>query len=172
MQRSETKPMNAIVVFASRYGNTGKIARSIAAGLQLSGANASCLETKEVDIQSLGSYDLICVGAPTEAFSAYKPMKEFLGELRSVNLAGKYGFAFDTKLGWRFSGSAARYIEKELLKLGLQIISPCESAKVKAVKEGGRITGAVLESGGHPRFVEIGKKVGGAISTKLGPLSA
>jgi hypothetical protein len=99
-------------------------------------------------------------------------MKDFLGELKSIDLAGKYGFAFDTKLDWRFSGSAAKYIEKELNNLGLQIIAPRESAIVFTMKEKGAITGARLKEGEEMRFEQIGLRVGSALAARAGVVSA
>jgi hypothetical protein len=87
-------------------------------------------------------------------------MKEFLGKLKSIDLSGKYGFAFDTKLDWRLSGSAAKFIEKELNNLGLEVIAPHESAIVFTLKERGAITGARLKEGEEKRFEQIGLQVG------------
>src|SRR3972149_10726478 len=89
----------------------------------------------------------MCFGTPTEELSQSKPMKEFLEKLKSRNLSGKYGFAFDTKLGWRFSGSAAKFIEKALNDLGLQVIAPRESAIVFTLKQRGSLPGARLKEG-------------------------
>jgi len=152
--------MRACVIFDTRYGNTEKIAKSIETGLREASIQTVCVNAKDVALDSLKQYDLICVGAPTEAFTASKPMKEFLGKLKSIGLSGKYGFAFDTKLDWRFSGSAAKFIEKELNNLGLQIIAPHESATVFSLKEKGAITGARLKEGEEKRFEQIGKQVG------------
>ncbi|MGB8024266.1 MAG: hypothetical protein WCF06_08110 [Nitrososphaeraceae archaeon] len=49
-------------------------------------------------------------------------MKKFLGKLKSIDISGKYGFAFDTKFDSRMSGSTTKFIEKELRNLGLQIL--------------------------------------------------
>jgi len=152
--------MRAYVIFDTRYGNTEKIAKSFETGLKEAGVQTVCVNAKDVAVDSLKQYDLICVGAPTEAFSASKPMKEFLGKLKSIDLSGKYGFAFDTKLDWRLSGSAAKFIEKELNNLGLEVIAPHESAIVFTLKERGAITGARLKEGEEKRFEQIGLQVG------------
>jgi flavodoxin len=152
--------MRAYVIFDTRYGNTEKIAKSFETGLKEAGVQTVCVNAKDVAVDSLKQYDLICVGAPTEAFSASKPMKEFLGKLKSIDLSGKYGFAFDTKLHWRLSGSAAKFIEKELNNLGLEVIAPHESAIVFTLKERGAITGARLKEGEEKRFEHIGLQVG------------
>jgi flavodoxin len=152
--------MRACVIFDTRYGNTQKIARSFEKGLKEAGIQTVCVNAKDVAVDSLKQCDLICVGAPTEAFTASKQMKEFLGKLKSIDLSGKYGFAFDTKLDSRVSGSAAKFIEKELSNLGLQIIAPRESGIVFTLKEKGAITGARLKEGEEKRFEQIGLQVG------------
>ncbi|MDG6997221.1 MAG: flavodoxin domain-containing protein [Nitrososphaerota archaeon] len=153
---SEAK--RAVVVFDTRYGNTEKIARSLEAGLKKSGIITSCVNAKEVSPSSLKEHDLIAVGAPTEWRSASKPMKAFLESLKSVDLFGKYGFAFDTKLTRPLSGSASNLIEKELRNLGINIIAQRESATV--FLESGSTTGARLKQGEEKRFEEIGLRIG------------
>ena len=88
--------MKACVVFDTRYGNTEKIAKSFETGLEEAGIQTVCVHAKDASINMLNQLDLICVGAPTEAFSASKLMKGFLGKLKDIDLSRKYGFAFDT----------------------------------------------------------------------------
>jgi flavodoxin len=158
--------MKACVIFDTRYGNTEKTAKSFETGLKEAGIQTICVNAKDVAVDSLMQYDLICVGAPTEAFTASKPMKEFLAKLKSIDLSGKCGFAFDTRLDSRFFGSAAKFIEKELSNKGLQIIAPCESALVFSLKERGAVTGARLKEGEEKRFEQIGIQVGTAVAAR------
>ncbi len=164
--------MRACVIFDTRYGNTEKIAKSFETGLKEAGVQTVCVNAKDVAVDSLKQYDLVCVGAPTEGFTASKPMKEFLGKLKSIDLSGKYGFAFDTKMDWRLSGSAAKFIEKELNNLRLQITVPCVSAIVFSLKEGGAITGARLKEGEEKRFEQVGLQVGAALAARAGVTQA
>jgi flavodoxin len=170
-QVGECIRMKAIVIYHTRFGNTERIAKSLETGLkEASGIeDVICANVRDIavlsavddeDNNSLKQYDIICIGAPTEGFSAPKPIKEFLGKLKRVNLAGKYGFAFDTKVDSKLSGSAAKFIEKELKNQGLQIVAPRESAIVFALKETGTITGAKLKEGEEKRFKEIGLQLG------------
>jgi flavodoxin len=159
--------MRACVIFDTRYGNTEKIAKSFETGLKEAGIQTICVNTRDVAVDSLMQYDLICVGAPTEAFTVYKPMKEFLAKLKSIDLSGKCGFAFDTKLDSRFSGSAAKFIEKELSNKGLQIIASRESAIVFSLKERGAATGARLKEGEERRFEQVGLQVGSALAARV-----
>jgi flavorubredoxin len=152
--------MRAIVLFDTLFGNTEKIAASIARGLADAGVEARAANIKAADTGELASYDLVALGAPTQYFTASKPLKEFLALLKDVDLKGKAGFAFDTKLESRFSGSAAKFIEKKLEELGLEIIRPRESAIVIDLKKKGRVGESVLKDGMEDRFESIGKELG------------
>ena len=152
--------MKAIIIYHTRYGNTERIAKSLEIGLKESSGiqHVICINARDVvSVDTLKEYDIICIGAPTEGFSAPKPIKQFLGKMKGVNLAGKYGFAFDTKVDSKLSGSAAKFIEKELKSQGLQIISPLESAIVFALKDGAR-----LNEGEDKRFEQVGLQLGTA----------
>jgi flavorubredoxin len=168
--------MKAIIIYHTRFGNTERIAKSLEIGLKEAAGiqDVVCINVRDVTAVDdlLKEYHIICIGAPTEGFSAPKPIKEFLAKLKGVNLAGKYGFAFDTRVDSRLSGSAAKFIEKELKSQGLQIVSPLESAIVFALKEMGTITGAKLKEGEDKRFEQVGLYVGTASVQRSSKLSA
>jgi flavodoxin len=152
VQKSGQK--SGIVVFDTKFGNTEKIAKSIAAGLERAGVAVKCIGMSEAHPETLKGYDLIVVGAPTQAFTASKPMKEFIDRLEDVSgLAGKNFYAFDTKLPSRFSGSAARYIESKLERKGLRPAGPRSSAI-------GRGSVFKLDDGEEKRFELIGFELG------------
>lgn len=152
------KTERAIVIFDSKFGNTGEVAKQLAGGLQRAGLSVDCLNMRDVNIETLENYDLIAVGAPTQAFTASKPMKDFLTRLDDVKtLKGKHGFAFDTKFASRLSGSAAKYIEGHLSKMGIDIVRPRESAIVKK-------TEGPLEEGEPETFDRVGFEIGTAIT--------
>ena len=153
--------MKACVVYATRYGNTEKIAKSLEVGLEAAGVETVCSDSKDVPLAALNQCDLLCVGAPTEWRSASKPIKEFLESLRKNNFHGRYGFAFDTALTRPLSGRAAKYIENELKALGLQIIEQRQSAVV--FLENGSTSGAWLKQGEGERFEQVGGRVGTAL---------
>ena len=157
--------MKAIILYGSRFGNTEKIAKSLETGLKATAGiqNVVCTNTNDIpSTDSLKEYNILCIGAPTENTTAPKSMKEFLAKLKDIDLSGKHGFAFDTKLDSRFSGSAAKYIENELVNQGFRIIAPRESAMVSSIKEHGSIVGARLKEGEEKRFEEVGRLIGTA----------
>ena len=177
--------MKAIVIFDSRYGNTEKIASDIAKGLQQNQIEVICCKTIEVDVEKLGNYNLIAIGGPTEMHRASAPMRVFLSELKHVDLKGKYGFAFDTKLSSRWAGDASDSIEHALKATGARILMPRTSAFVnrppkeelqpvgettdetreekKARKSEGKEikrAAAILEEGMEGKFEQIGLELG------------
>jgi flavodoxin len=156
--------MSAAVLFSTRFGTTEKIAKALESGLREAGLKTLCASIEVTAPESLKEYDLVCVGGPTEIFSASKKVKNFLDSARRVDLEGKFGFAFDTKYDSRMSGSAAKYIEHALDDQGLHVIEPRESAIVTSQKEGGKIVGALLKEGEEGRFERIGFHVGRAIA--------
>jgi flavodoxin len=159
--------MSAAVLFASRFGTTEIVARAFERGLKEAGMETVCARTTDVASGSLRDYDLICLGGPTEVFTATKQVKEILKGIGDIDLKGKFGFAFDTKLGSRVSGSAAKYIEHALDDSGLHMIAERQSAIVTSRKDGGKIVGADLKEGEEKRFEELGARIGRATEEAL-----
>ncbi len=127
-------------------------------GLQRAGVETVCLNMRDVHVASLAEYDLIAMGAPTQAFTASRPMRDFLQKLQEgQGLKGKYGFAFDTKFRNRLSGSEAKFIEKNLTQLGMEIIRPRQSAIVKK-------TEGPLEEGEEQAFERIRYEIGATLT--------
>jgi flavorubredoxin len=158
--------LKSIIIYHTRFGNTERIAKSIERGLKEASGfeDVVCINVTDVMaiVDSVKEHDLICIGAPTEGFTAPKPIKQFLRKLKSIDLSGKYGFAFDTKVESRLAGSAAKFIEKELTSQGLQLIAARRSAIVYPLKEMGSITGARLKEGEDKTFEKIGLELGAA----------
>ncbi|AIF82958.1 putative flavoprotein [Candidatus Nitrososphaera evergladensis SR1] len=120
----------AIILFDTLFGNTEKVGNSLVKGLREAGIEADCANITDTSIAKIANYDFIAIGAPTQFVTASKPIKQFLERLRALDLKGKYGFAFDTRLDDVMAGSAAEYIEKKLVTYGLEILRPHSSATV------------------------------------------
>lgn len=161
-QPPKGKGAKGIIIFDTRFGTTGKIATSLEKGLKCAGIETTCKNVTEVDPATLQDYDLICLGAPTEAFTSSRTMKDFFAKLDNYDLSGKYGFAFDTKISSRLSGSAAKYMESHFNNLKLHPTIQRESAIVSSIRQGGKIIGAKLKDGEEERFEQIGLQVGTA----------
>jgi flavodoxin len=162
-----SKKHSAAVLFASRFGTTEIVARAFERGLKEAGMETFCARTGEFPPESLQNYNLVCLGGPTEVFTATKQVKDFLKAIGGVSMKGRFGFAFDTKLDSRMSGSAAKYIEHALDDRGLHMIAQRESAIVTSRKDGGKIVGADLREGEENRFEELGARIGKATEDAL-----
>jgi flavodoxin len=136
------------------YGNTEKVARALAKGLEDGGVDVDCMRVSAVKFDELSGYDLLVVGSPVHAWSASKPIKAFLERLKSAEgLSGKKAFALDTKMSRsRLAGSAGGKIEGKLKSLGLTIVKPHASTVVKG-REGS------LEEGAEETFKQLGAEL-------------
>jgi len=153
MEESVTK---AIVVFDSKFGNTEKVARALASGIEEAGVPVDCVRCGEARADHLKPYDLLAIGGPTQYGTVSKPLAKFLEELSRVDLAGKRGFAFDTRYADPRAGSAAEGIEAHLRERGVRILRPHASAIVL----GGE---GPLEEGSEATFRRIGRELAEAI---------
>jgi flavorubredoxin len=147
-----TETSRAIVIYDTQFGNTEKVAKALASGIKEGGVQVDCVKVNEVDVNKLVEYDLLAIGGPTIAFSASKPVKDLLRLLEGVELRGKKGFAFETKVRFIFTGSAAKVIEGKLKGLGVSVVRPYSSAVVKG-REG------PLEEGEEETFKRIGAEI-------------
>jgi len=142
-----------MVVYYSMFGNTEKVAKALAAGLQNGGVDVDVVKVADVNYDEMGKVDLLGVGSPVHGWNPSKPVNEFLAQLKSVEgLSGKKAFAFDTKMKSRLSGSAGGKIERKLKDIGLTIVRQSESAVVEG-REG------PLEESAEGRFKQIGMEL-------------
>jgi len=147
----------ALVVYYSKFGNTEKIARALAGGLQSGGIDTDIVKVDEVKYDELDRIDLLCVGTPVHAWNISKPAKDFLERLKGLEgLSGKKAFAFDTKFKSRLAGSAGGKVEKKLKSLGFAIEKSARSAIVLG-NEG------PLEEGAEGTFKQIGEELASMI---------
>jgi flavorubredoxin len=145
--------VKALVVYHSVFGNTEKVAKALASGLENAGVDVNVLKVDAVKGEELSGVDLLCVGSPVHGWNAFVPVKDFLGRLKSVEgLSGKKAFAFDTKMKSRLAGSAGGKIERKLKDIGLTIARHSESAVVEG-REG------PLEEGSEGKFKQIGAEL-------------
>ena len=126
--------MKALVVYDSLYGNTEQIAKAIGEGI---GGGVKVVRSAEADVSSLGDYDLIIIGAPTQAGRPMRTAQAFLDKLPADALKNKKVVAFDTRgKTWivKIFGWAATRIEKVLIEKGGSLVAPGEGFFVKATK--------------------------------------
>lgn len=110
----------ALVVYATRTGETQTIADLIAEGIRFSGHEAEVVSVKEIkDETALVGYDAYVFGSSTYHGEMLQGMKTFLFIAEKADLEGKIGGAFGS-FGW--SGEANdRIFEtmKHILKMDM-----------------------------------------------------
>jgi flavodoxin len=111
--------MKALVLFESAYGNTERIARAIAEGLENYG-QVTLLHTAGARSVNLWEFDLLVIGSPTQFRKASPTMIGWLDGLPYKGLKDYPAAIYDTRYQmpvWR-SGSAGRQMDKKIRKLG------------------------------------------------------
>jgi flavorubredoxin len=94
----------ALVVYATRTGQTKKIAELIAEGIRFSGTEAKIVSAHEIKKESdLDGYDGYVFGSATYHGEMMQGMKTFLFLAEKISMEGKPGGAFGA-FGW--SGEA------------------------------------------------------------------
>lgn len=134
----------ALVVCASRTGDTRQIGELIAEGLRFSGAEADVVDVKEIKKESdLQGYDAVVLGSPTYHGEMLQSMKTLLFMAEKAGLEGKVGAAFGA-FGW--SGEALERIfetMKNIFKMDmvsnpLQLKSSSLGGGIKMAQDYGR----------------------------------
>jgi flavorubredoxin len=96
---------NALVVFASRTGQTQSIAEFIAEGIRFTGVDAKIVNANQVQKEEdLQGYDAYVIGSATYHGEMMQAIKTLLFLAAKLNLEGKVGGSFGA-FGW--SGEAS-----------------------------------------------------------------
>jgi flavodoxin len=129
--------MNTLVVYDSQYGNTARIAQTIADTLRASG-QAQAVRVDPTHPVSFQRVDLLIVGCPTQGFRPTPAMQSFLGTVPFQSLGGLAVACFDTRFrGALWKSSAAPRMARQLRTMGVEPLVPPESFFVKAMKKEG-----------------------------------
>lgn len=137
--------MKSVVMYASHFGNTRKIAEAIASSLRTKGS-VQLFSVDDAPACLPAGTDLVVIGGPTEQHGMTEPLIRFFARLESGALAGIHAAAFDTRLRWPrwLSGSAAGAIEARLREMDARLVAPAQSFFIKGIAgTGGRNTAAL-----------------------------
>lgn len=132
--------MNTLIIFDSQFGNTEKVAQTIAASLSAKAIKLS--ETASFDIAGIGA---LIIGSPTQGGRATVAVNKFLDSLTPGSLKNIKVAAFDTRLlekNLNFAlkllvktiGYAAPKIAKILESKGGQLFVPPKGFFVEGTK--------------------------------------
>lgn len=125
--------MKGIVVFDSSYGNTKKVAETIAETLEKSGMKVDLFYVKDVKKLSAKDYDFLVLGSPTRFGTMSFTMRFFLGKVKGKAWVNRPFAAFDTENPEnieRKEGSAAEKIAEKLRERQLSQLLPVLKAVV------------------------------------------
>lgn len=86
--------MQALVIYDSAFGNTAKVAQTIAAALN----NTEARHVDDVNPADLSGLDCVVVGAPTQKMNYTDGMRDFLERIPPGGLNGVQVAAFDTRI--------------------------------------------------------------------------
>ncbi|HEX5414833.1 MAG TPA: flavodoxin family protein [Chloroflexota bacterium] len=141
--------MKSTVVYESHHGNTARIARAIAHGLEAAGP-VRLAEASDPTAFEVAGVDLLVVGGPTEGHGVSQTLRPILNALPPNALKGASLATFDTRLTWPafLAGSAAHGIAKILQAKGARLVIAPESFLVTGMKEVHLVEGEVERVGG------------------------
>jgi flavodoxin I len=152
--------VKAIIIYDSLYGNTEKIANSVAQGI---GGEVKVVKAGEAKAGEIGSYDLVLIGSPTQGGRQTAAVKTFLDSIPEGALKNKSVAAFDTRLTTKLVklfGYAAGRIHDDLKEKGANLLAPAEPFYVNKGK------GPALVDGEAERAAAWGKTIINGLSNK------
>jgi flavodoxin len=115
--------MKALVLYDSIYGNTKKIAETVAAEL---GKGVKTVTVSDFSTKDLTGINLLVVGSPILGWSPSEKTGKLLAALKTGELKGIKATSFDTRMRIFFHGDAANKIAESLRKAGAEIVAePC-----------------------------------------------
>ena len=98
-----------LIVYATRTGDTRKIAEIVAEGLRFSGQEVNVVDIKDIKTEAdLNGYDAYVFGSATYHGDMMQTMKTFLFLAEKADLAKKVGGAFGA-FGWSGEAPARIY---------------------------------------------------------------
>ena len=112
----------AIIIYDTRSGNTGKMAKAIEEGMKETGVEVLSKRTVSASAEDLKDIDAVVLGAPTYHKDMIQSMKTFLFEMEKADLKGKVGAAFGS-YGW--SGESVQMMTDTMKHIfGMNVIEP------------------------------------------------
>jgi flavodoxin len=115
--------MKALVIYDSIYGNTKKIAETVASELDKGVKTVTVSDFSKKDLTGI---DLLVVGSPILGWKPSEKTGKLLSGLKNRELKGIKAAAFDTRVRLFIHGDAAKKIAKSLRQAGAEIVAePC-----------------------------------------------
>jgi menaquinone-dependent protoporphyrinogen IX oxidase len=125
--------VKVLIVYATKYGNTEKVAKLIAEGISsVNGNEAIVTKVKDVNLKKEASYDLILIGSPNHFGRHIGSIKKFINKLPKSQLKVNAYAVFDTYITADFE-KAVKKMEEQISEVmpDLAKASPGLSIKVE-----------------------------------------
>jgi menaquinone-dependent protoporphyrinogen IX oxidase len=125
--------VKVLIVYATKYGNTEKVAKLIAEGItSVDGNEAVVTKVKDVNLKKEASYDLILIGSPNHFGRHIGSIKKFINKLPKSQLKVNAYAVFDTYIAADFE-KAVKKMEEQVSEVmpSLTKASPGLSIKVE-----------------------------------------
>ena len=106
--------MKVLIVYATKYGNTEKVANLIGEGISsIEGNDVIVKKVKDVKLKEDATYDLILIGSPNHFGKHLGSIKKFINNLPKSNLRVKAFAVFDTYIPNDFE-KAVKKMEEQI----------------------------------------------------------
>ena len=149
--------MKVLIVYYTKYGNTERVAKLIAEGINSAEGNEVIVKNvKDVNLKEEASYDLILIGSPNHFGKHVGSVKKFINKLPDSQIKANAYAVFDTYITKDFE-KAVKKMEEQISEVlpDLTKASPGLSIKVEGTGTSkGPITSADL-----PKCKEFGIKL-------------
>jgi menaquinone-dependent protoporphyrinogen IX oxidase len=135
--------MKGIVVYDTSFGNTKRIAETIAETLEESGMEVDLFNVKDVKKLSAKDYNFLVLGSPTRFGTMSLAIRFFLGKVKSEEWTNKPFTAFDTenpenmeKKEWSAAEKIAERLRDKKMNQLLPVLKAAVFGQKGPLKEG------------------------------------
>ncbi len=136
--------MNTLVVYASLFGNTQKIAEAIAETVEQAGPTR-LIDLKELTAADLSDVDLLVMGCPVHNANMPHDVRDAVKALPKRSLSGAMMATFDTRYVEPKAGfnAAAPKLAAKLRRLGCKLIATPQAFYIEKSHEGPLVEGEI-----------------------------
>lgn len=165
--------MDAIIIYWSNTGNTGKVAFTIHDGMEEAGVNVTIKRVEDAGDIDYFAYDLVCIGFPSHRWHPPEPMDAFLNskhracrsqgrvKVGAPRVPGKHALIFCTysgpHTGIREAIPAGLYAGQFFEHLGFTVVGEWYVVGEFHGKEGNSIRGRLGDIRGRPSEEDLRK---------------
>ena len=149
--------MNVLIVYATKYGNTEKVAKLIAEGINSVGGNEVIVNNvKDVKFKEAASYDLILFGSPVHFGRHVGAVKKFINKIPNSQLKVNAYAVFDTYILTDFE-KGVKSMEQQVSEVMPDLTKSSPGLSIKV--EGTGMSKGPISSEDLPKCKEYGIKL-------------